>query len=230
MTPPNPIGWPEMLLIDLLNRLPSRPGPTSSEWFDDAWPEPYIEFVELGLVEGIVYEEYDDGRFELGLEGELRLTDIGQRVAEAARQRSACQAIGVFVSSGEDDSASVNEICAILANAGVRTWRHIQQLSDDWKSVLNHAIEGGVGVIACFSSQSQEARCSHMHEELMLAAEQLRLRPGDDKWFISVLLDEIKPPDIAIGPGRTLRDLPSILWCQDRAFARNALLRAVARL
>lgn len=155
MTLPEPIGWPEMLLIDLLNRRRSLSESEAAEWFDDAWPEPYIEFAELGLVEGIDYEECDDGSTWLGVEAGVRLTEMGRHVAEAARNRSESQPIGVFVLSIDEDSALVNEMCTVLANAGVRVWRHIQQLSSkyEWKPLFSKAIESGIGVVACYSGR-----------------------------------------------------------------------------
>lgn len=186
----------------------------------------------MELVEGISYEEDDDGSTEIGVEADVRLTDEGRRVAEAARRQLAVHPIGVFVSSGYEDAALVNELCGILENAGIRTWRDIHHLlpGDGWKVTMRNAIESGIGFIACFSNGSEDRSGSFEQEELMLAVEQLRLRPADSGWFIPVLLDDVNPPDITIGPGRTLGDLPSISWHRNRPFARNALLRAVASL
>lgn len=228
---PGPIGWPEMLLIDLLNRRPTGPDSENSDWFDDAWPEPYIEFFELGLVEGIDYEEYDDGSTSIGLEGDVCLTDVGRSAAEAARSILAIHPAGVVVSSVLEDSALVNELCASLEKAGVRTWRDIHQLlpGKDGKIAIRNAIERGTGFIACFSNASEDLH-TYVREDLMLAVEQLRLRPEESRWFMPVLLDDVEPPDISIDSARTLRDLPSIWWYRDRPHARNELLRAIADL
>jgi hypothetical protein len=138
----------------------------------------------------------------------------------------------VFVSYVRDDSAVVDQLCADLENAGVRTWRDIDQLlpGDDWKLAIRRAIEGGSGFIACFSRRSEDRSSSYMREELMLAIEQLRLRPADSGWFMPVLLDDVTPPDTKVGAGRTLRDLHFIRWEEPRSRALKALLAAIGRL
>lgn len=235
-TPDDPLlpqvqDYHEELLVDLLNRRPGHSVRDHPEWFDDAWPEPYIELVDLGLVEGIEYSIAEDGALEMSV-GDVGLTDEGRRVAEAARRRMTIHPIGVFVSYVHDDSPIVDQLCADLENAGVRTWRDIDQLlpGDDWKIAIRRAIESGTGFIACFSERSEDRSRSYMREELVLAIEQLRQRPADSGWFMPVLLDEVTPPDTAVGAGRTLRDLHFIRWQEPSTQALKALLAAIDRL
>jgi hypothetical protein len=112
----------EELLVDLLNRRPGHSVHDYPEWFGDANPEAYLELVDLGLVDGI---EYSSSEISVG---DVRLTDKGRRVAEAARRRLGIRSIGVFVSYVHDDSAVVDQLCADLESAGVRTWRDVDQL------------------------------------------------------------------------------------------------------
>ncbi len=138
----------------------------------------------------------------------------------------------VFVSYVRDDSAVVDQLCVDLKNAGVLTWRDIDQLlpGDDWKLAIRRAIEGGAGFIACFSQRSEDRFSSYMREELVLAIEQLRQRPADSGWFMPVLLDDVMPPDTPVGAGRTLRDLHFIRWQEPRSQPLTALLAALDRL
>jgi hypothetical protein len=223
--------WHEELLIDLLNRRPGRSVHDHPEWFDDGWPEPYIDLVDLGLVNGIEYSISEDGGLELSV-GDVSLTEEGRRVAEAARRKSAIERKRVFVSYVHDDSAVVDQLCADLENAGIHTWRDIDQLKpgDDWKITIRRAIQTGTGFIACFSRRSEDRSRSYMREELVLAIEELRQRPTDSGWFMPVVLDDVTLPDISIGAGRTLKDLHFVRWQEPGAKALQALLEAIDRL
>jgi hypothetical protein len=97
-------------------------------WFDDANPEPYLELVDLGLVEGIHYREPPDGGLEMNFTHPVRLSEKGRVTAEAIRRRRtvADDASGrghVFVSYVRDDSEVIDWLCSRLEGAGVRTWR-----------------------------------------------------------------------------------------------------------
>jgi len=54
-----------------------------------------------------------------------------------------------------------------------------------------------------------------MNEELVLAIEELRLRPTDMAWFIPVKLNRCEIPDRDIGAGATLQDLQYVELYQD---------------
>src|SRR4051794_20809855 len=118
---PQVTDWHEELLVDLLNRRPGHSVFDHPEWFDDAWPEPYMDLADLGLVQGIHYSE--DGGLTIEVDADVRLTDEGRRMAEAARRKLAIDPKRVFVSYVHDDSIVVNQLCADLENAGIRTWR-----------------------------------------------------------------------------------------------------------
>ena len=63
--------------------------------------------------------------------------------------------------------------------------------------------------IACFSAKSIARTRSYQNEELVLAIEELRLRPANRIWLIPVLLSECKVPDRDIGG---VRRWISIQW------------------
>jgi broad specificity phosphatase PhoE len=99
-----------------------------------------MELADMGLVEGIHYSELEGGGLTIEIDADVRLADEGRRVAEAARRRLAIEPKRVFVSYVHDDSAVVDQLCADLENAGVRTWRDIDELlpGDDWQN--NHTV------------------------------------------------------------------------------------------
>jgi hypothetical protein len=219
------------LLVDLLNRRPGHSVDEHPEWFDSAWPELYMELVDLDLITGIEYELTESGGCTISV-GNVGLTDEGRRIAEAARRSLAASPSRVFVSYAHDDSTEVDRLCDDLESAGVRTWRDLGQLlpGDDWKIAIRRAIESGTGFIACFSQTSEDRSRSYMREELTLAIEQLRQRPADSGWFIPVLLSDVDLPDIPLGGGRTLRDLHFVRWYESPSQALKTLLAAIDRL
>ncbi|MCW6003767.1 toll/interleukin-1 receptor domain-containing protein [Micromonospora sp. CPCC 205371] len=219
------------LLIDLLNRRPELHVDEHPAWFDDSAPEPYLELVDLGLIAGMTYT-LDGGGLAISLGPKVTLTDEGRRLAEAARRRRTVGSIGVFVSYVHDDDREVNALCSALEAAGVRTWRDVDRLlpGDDWKTTIRRAIENGAGFIACFSQHSEGRARSYMREEIILAVEQLRLRPTDSGWFMPVLLSDAAVPDTPIGAGRSLRDLQFLRWYEDPDASVRILLAAIERL
>src|ERR1700761_2408659 len=99
---PQITDWHEELLVDLLNRRPGHSVFDHREWFDDANPEPYLELADMGLVEGIRYFVLEDGRTDLDADADVRLTEEGRRLAEAARRKLAIEPKRVFVSYVHD--------------------------------------------------------------------------------------------------------------------------------
>jgi TIR domain len=75
-----------------------------------------------------------------------------------------------------------------------------------WKNEIRNAIKSGDFFIACFSDNYAARSRTYMREELLLAIEELRLRPADRTWFIPVMLTPTEIPTISVGAGETLRD------------------------
>ena len=73
---------------------------------------------------------------------------------------------------------------------------------------ISRAIRGDALVfIACFSRASLSKDSSFQNEELLLAIDQLRLRPPDHPWLIPVRFDGCDIPDRDVGGGRTLASI-----------------------
>lgn len=113
----------------------------------------------------------------------------------------------VFVSYAREDSGHVDRLQRVLQHAGIPVWRDTTQLwpGQDWRAQIRGAITGDALVfLVCFSQASLSRTMSYQNEELVLAIEQLRLRPADDSWLIPVRFDDCQIPDRDIGAGRTL--------------------------
>ena len=115
----------------------------------------------------------------------------------------------VFISYVRENQKKVDTLCDDLTKQGVKVWldRSDIQPGVRWKQAIRRAIRDGAFFIACFSKQYNERDRSYMNEELVLAIEELRLRPTDTAWFIPVKLNRCEIPDRDIGAGATLQDL-----------------------
>lgn len=115
----------------------------------------------------------------------------------------------VFISYVRENSGEVDKIYEELKSRGVNVWldKHDIYPGQRWKDVIRKAIGNGSYFVACFSSAYFQKDKTYMNEELVLAIEELRLRPSDRTWFIPLRLDECKIPDRAIGAGETLSDI-----------------------
>jgi len=112
----------------------------------------------------------------------------------------------VFISYVREDSGHVDRIQRVLQSVGVNVWRDKGSLvaGEDWKHSITEAIKKNALVfIACFSDNSRTKELTFQREELLLAAEQLRLRRPDKAWFIPVRLSDCELPHYDVGAGRT---------------------------
>jgi hypothetical protein len=113
----------------------------------------------------------------------------------------------VFISYVHEDSQQVDRLQRALEAAHVPVWRDKARLwpGEDWRAKIRHAITDDAFVfLACFSRRSLARRKTFQNEELVLAIDQMRLRPPDEPWLIPVRFDDCKIPDWEIGGGRTL--------------------------
>ena len=118
-----------------------------------------------------------------------------------------------FISYVREDAARVDRLQAVLESAGIQVWRDTEDLwgGEDWRVKIRNAIsDGALAFIACFSTHSAARETSYQNEELLLAVEQLRLRPPDRAWLIPVRFDECAIPDLEIGGGRLLSHLQRV--------------------
>jgi hypothetical protein len=156
--------------------------------------------------------------------------------------RQAADAVGrhnkiaghVFISYVREDSHNVDQLQRTLQAAGVPVWRDIADLlpGEDWRVKVRRAItDNALVFIACFSQRSLARGRSYQNEELVLAIEQLRLRPPDVPWLIPVRFDECEIPAWDVGGGRTLTSIQRADLFGDR-FDEGAarLVAAVLRI
>ena len=139
-----------------------------------------------------------------------------------------------FISYVHEDSERVDRLVSALEDAGVKVWRDKNDIApgQDWRREIQRAItEGALVFVACFSSNYERKNKSYQNEELMLAIEQIRLRPAGSTWYIPVRFDECKTPQHDIGAGRNLSSIQHVdlfdeNW--ERAFRR--LLAAIVNV
>jgi hypothetical protein len=134
-----------------------------------------------------------------------------------------------FVSYVHENAAAVDRLCEELGRQGVATWKDREELKpgERWKDVIRTAIQSGSGFVACFSSAYQSRQSTYMNEELVIAIEELRMRPRDRSWFFPVLLDDTEVPKTPIGLGETLQDLQSVSLSADWSSGVRRLARAI---
>lgn len=88
---------------------------------------------------------------------------------------------------------------------------------DEWKRVLRQAIQEGGFYLPIFSREWAERGRSVANQELMLAAEEARMRPPGRRWIVPVKSDDEPLPDFEIGGGKQLSDIqyvdvPQVGW------------------
>src|ERR1700761_890098 len=99
----------------------------------------------------------------------------------------------VFISYVREDSGHVDRLQRVFQHAGIPVWRDTAQLwpGQDWRAQIRRAItDNALVFLVCFSQASVRRAMSYQNEELVLAIEQLRLRPADDSWLIPVRFDD----------------------------------------
>lgn len=125
--------------------------------------------------------------------------------------------VGVFISYIHENKEKVHRLPEDLRRSGIKVWLDEDKIKPGqfWKDVIRDAIQGGSFFIACFSKEYNERNRSHMNEELTLAIDELRKRPNNRVWFISVLLSG-EVPNRPISDGVTLRDIQWVDLRQDQ--------------
>lgn len=139
-----------------------------------------------------------------------------------------------FISYVREDAGRVDDLERDLVAAGVPVWRDTHNLfpGQDWRAVIRHAIsDDSLAFLACFSANSAGRRKSYQNEELVLATDQIRLRPPGVPWLIPVRFDDCDIPDWDIGAGRTLSSLQQAdLFGPHRKGATARLITAVQQI
>jgi hypothetical protein len=140
----------------------------------------------------------------------------------------------VFISYVRENSDRVDWLCRVLEAAGISVWLDTAQLwpGQDWRAVIRRAIrEDSLAFLACFSSQSVSQSRTYQNEEIVLAINEMRLRPPDQSWLIPVRFDDCQIPDRSIGGDQMLSDLHQSDLFGDNC-QRNAdrLVEAIRRI
>lgn len=118
-----------------------------------------------------------------------------------------------FISYVREDTERVDRLAQLLTDAGIRVWRDTENLwpGQDWKIQIREAITSGtLAFVACFSDSSERRATTYQNEEIILAVEQMRLRPPGRSWLIPVRFSECAIPEYDLGTGRTLRSLQRV--------------------
>jgi hypothetical protein len=133
-----------------------------------------------------------------------------------------------FVSYVRDDAPQVKRLRSDLERHEIDVWQDTDKIipGKRWKNEIRNAIKSGDFFIACFSDNYATRARTYMREELLLAVEELRLRPTDRTWFIPVMLTPTEIPAIAVGAGETLRDFQWVSLYGDWDEGISSLVRA----
>jgi predicted NBD/HSP70 family sugar kinase len=139
-----------------------------------------------------------------------------------------------FISYVREDAERVDRLQRILTAAGIKVWRDTANLwpGQDWKIEISQAIStGSLAFIACFSEHSQHRTRSYQNEELILAADQMRLRPPGETWIIPIRFADCSLPFVDLGAGRNLNSLQRIdMFGSSWELGGARLLAAVLRI
>lgn len=123
----------------------------------------------------------------------------------------------VFISYVRENENDVIRLMDALQTNGVVVWRDKDSIGPGtpWKSAIRKAIREGDFFIACFSQEYEQRGKTVMNEELLLAVDELRMRPVERAWFIPVRFSECRVPEYSIGAGATLDGLQYVNLFED---------------
>lgn len=93
--------------------------------------------------------------------------------------------------------------------------------------MIRGAIRDGDCFLACFSPAYAARQRTYMNEELLVAIEELRLRPRNRRWFLPVMLGPCVVPAHPVGPTETLQDIHAVDLGEDWEAGIGRLVRAV---
>ncbi|WP_192581072.1 toll/interleukin-1 receptor domain-containing protein [Micromonospora noduli] len=187
------------------------------------WADVPLRTMDVGFLSVLSTRVEQGGRVPV----EFDETDL-DRLAKLPEQgpEKAAPTVRVFISYVREDVAEVSRLADELRARGIEVWldRDSLQVGVRWKDAIRQAIREGDYFLAVFSPAYMQRRQTYMNEELLVAVEELRLRPRHRRWFLPVTLGAHVVPDAPIGPGETLNDLQqvSLIDDWDTAVARLA--------
>ena len=110
-----------------------------------------------------------------------------------------------FLCHADEDKPFVETTASRLLQDGVLTWLDKKDLlpGDDWRAVIEDALEPADFVVVFLSSASVSKR-GFVQREVRYALEQMQERPLGSRYIIPILVDECDPP----------RELRNIQWAK----------------
>lgn len=127
----------------------------------------------------------------------------------------------VFLSYVMENAKLVAWIASQLRANGLDPWfsKDPGRISpgDEWQRVLRAAIQEGGYYLPVFTRDWAQRTRSVANQELMLAAEEARMRPPGRRWMLPVKVDDEPLPPVDLGGGRQLGDIqyvdvPQLGW------------------
>jgi len=170
---------------------------------------------------GISYEQQPQVDALLASESLITIRELLERARTTSQEQvvNTKAERSVFLSYVHEDEESVDWLCEKLDEAGISYWRDRTDLPPGvlWEAEIRRAIQGGAFFLACFSTSAAQNERTYQRREVLLAIDELQLRPHDQAWFIPVLFEACEVPDHPIGGGRTLGAIQqSRLFLPDR--------------
>ncbi|MFD6613397.1 TIR domain-containing protein [Micromonospora chalcea] len=187
------------------------------------WSDVPLRTMDVGFLSVLSTRVDQGGRVAVGFDESDR-----DRLAKLPEhgQATAPPSVRVFISYVREDVAEVSRLARELRARGIEVWldRDSLEVGVRWKDAIRQAIRDGDYFLAVFSPAYAQRRQTYMNEELLVAVEELRLRPRNRRWFLPVTLGADVVPDVPIGPGETLNDLQQVSLVDDweTAIARLA--------
>ncbi len=120
----------------------------------------------------------------------------------------------VFISYVSENAKIASWVASQLRANGLDPWFSKDDgritPGDEWKTVLRDAIQAGGYYLPIFSQEWANRTRSVANQELMLAADEARMRPPGRRWMLPLKLDAEPVPEIDLGGGRRLSDVQYI--------------------
>ena len=123
----------------------------------------------------------------------------------------------VFLSYVRENAAEVDRLAKDLRQFSIDVWLDREKIAPGvrWQDAIRRAIRAGASFIPCFSHETEIRGRTYMNEELIIAIEEVRLRPVTSSWLIPVLLSPCEVPELQLGMGATLQSLQFVKLYED---------------
>lgn len=117
----------------------------------------------------------------------------------------------VFISYVKENAKLASWIAKQIRLNGIEPWFSDDagriSTGDNWQRVLRSAIQNGGYYLPIYTKEWSARSRSVANQELMIAAEEARLRPLGRRWIIPLKVDDADLPEIHLGGGVSLSDI-----------------------